>query len=113
MIVKDGEGVAAGYNEAEGAHDPAAHAEIVTLRKLGRKLGAIEFPGHTLYCTLQCCGMCRSACAWAKIERIVYGATVADVSSRYFEKVHEIEMQGGLLETECSRFYVKREEDPG
>ena len=88
VIVKDGVVVAEGYNEAECSHDPTAHAEIVTLRKLGKKLGAIEFPGHTLYCTLQCCGMCSRACAWAKIERIVYGATSADVSSRYFENLN-------------------------
>ena len=62
VIVRKGEVLAAGHNEAELRHDPTAHAEIVTLRKLGEKLQTTDFRGCTLYCTLQPCGMCSIAC---------------------------------------------------
>lgn len=118
VIVRDGEIVARGHNEAELRHDPTAHAEIVTLRKLGESEKAIEFAGCTLYCTLQPCGMCTSAAIWSRIDRIVYGAGRAEVDEIYFEQRHfdtadlardangkKIEVRGGVLAEECARFY--------
>jgi hypothetical protein len=45
VIVFNSEVVAAGYNEAELRHDPTAHAEIVTMRKLGQRLQSTDFHG--------------------------------------------------------------------
>lgn len=125
VIVKDGTVVAAGHNEAEMRHDPTAHAEIVTLRKLGETLQTTEFRGCTLYCTLQPCGMCSMACIWAKISRVVYGATRKDVHSMYFEERHfntadyirdafrdDIEVVGGVLAEECAQLYYRPEDEP-
>lgn len=125
VIVRDGEVIAAGHNESEMRHDPTAHAEIVTMRKLGEKLQTAEFPGVTLYCTLQPCGMCSMACIWGKISRIVYGATRSDVHSMYFEQRHfntadfisdafkdDIQIVGGVLADECAKLYYKPEENP-
>ncbi len=125
VIVRDGEVVAAGHNEAELRHDPTAHAEIVTLRKLGEKLQTTDFRGCTLYCTLQPCGMCSIACVWAKITRIVYGATRNDVHSMYFDTKHfnttdlihdafreDIEIVGGVLAQDCAQFYYRPEDHP-
>jgi tRNA(adenine34) deaminase len=118
VIVRNGEIVARGHNEAELRHDPTAHAEIVTLRKLGEAEKAIEFPGCTLYATLQPCGMCTLASVWARIDRIVYGAGRGDVDAVYFEQRHhdtadlardamgkKVEVTGGVLADECARFY--------
>jgi tRNA(adenine34) deaminase len=125
VIVMDGEVVAAGHNEAELRHDPTAHAEVVTLRKLGEKLQQTDFRGCTLYCTLQPCGMCTVACIWAKVSRIVFGATRSDVHSMYFDTKHfntvdlihdafrdDLEITGGVLAEECARFYYKPSDDP-
>ena len=125
VIVRDGVVLAAGHNEAELRHDPTAHAEIVTLRKLGTILQATEFRGCTLYCTLQPCSMCAVACIWAKIARIVYGATRNDVHSMYFDTRHidvsdlirdafrdDMEMVGGVLAGECSRYYYHPGDQP-
>jgi tRNA(adenine34) deaminase len=118
VIVKDGKVVASGHNEAKRLYDPTAHAEIVTLRELGQLFKELEFPGCTLYCTLQPCAMCAGACLWAKISRIVYGAKRKDVDARYFAVEHldasdlfadayaeTIKIQGGVLEQDCARFY--------
>lgn len=57
VIVRGSEVVASGFNEAQLRWDPTAHAEIVTLRKLGKQTQQIKFPGCTLYVTLQPCSM--------------------------------------------------------
>ena len=125
VIVRDGEVLVAAHNEAELYHDPTAHAEIVALRKLGAKLRMLEFEGATIYCTLQPCMMCTAACIWAKIGRIVYGATRGDVHSMYFDARHfntadvvadafrdDLKIAGGVLAEECSKFYYKPDENP-
>lgn len=125
VIVCDGAVVAEGHNEAEMRHDPTAHAEIVTLRKLGQKLKTMDFSGCTVYCTLQPCSMCTAACVWGKISRIVYGATRNDVHPMYFDSRHintadlvanefrdDLEVVGGVLAQECAAFYYRPEENP-
>jgi tRNA(adenine34) deaminase len=125
VITKDGELAAAGYNEVHLRNDPTAHAEVVTLRKLGEKIGTTDFSGYTLYVTLQPCSMCAAACIWAKINRIVYGATRNSVHCMYFDAKHhnaseliadayrdDIQIEGGVLARECAELYYKPEENP-
>lgn len=125
VIVRDGEVLASGYNEAELRNDPTAHAEIVCLRRLGEKLKSVDFHGCSIYCTLQPCTMCTVACIWAKITRIIYGATRNDVHSMYFDAKQvntadvvsdayrdDIEILGGVLAEECAQLYYKPEDKP-
>ncbi len=125
IIVKNGIVLASGHNEAHLRNDPTAHAEIVTLRKLGEAWQTTSFPDCTLYVTLQPCSMCAAACIWAKISRIVYGATRGDVHSMYFDSKHfnaaqliedaykeDISITGGVLNDECAQFYYKPQDTP-
>lgn len=125
VIVRDGKVLAEGHNEAELRHDPTAHAEIVTIRKLGERLRTTDFRGCTLYCTLQPCSMCTVACIWGKISRIVFGATRNDVHSMYFDAKHintadlirdafreDLEIVGGVLAEECAQLYYSPTDDP-
>jgi len=125
VIVRNGRVVAQGHNEAEGCFDPTAHAEIVTLRRLGKEQRSLDFSGCTVYCTLQCCGMCTIACLWAKVSRIVFGASRNDVHSMYFEERHfntadficdafknDVEVTGGVLAQECAELYYRPDEQP-
>jgi tRNA(adenine34) deaminase len=122
VIVLGGELIAEGMNEVDERHDPTAHAEIVSMRKAGQRLGAHEFRGATLYSTLQPCGMCTMASIWGKIGRIVYGAGRNDVHPMYFEDRHldtvdfirdafrdDLTLEGGLLAAECAKLYVPPE----
>lgn len=119
VIVLDGEIVAEGHNEVDIRHDATAHAEIVTLRRLGEKLRQKEFRGAVLYSTLEPCGMCTMACLWSKVSRIVYGAGRADVHRMYFEDRHlhaidfirdafraDIALRGGILREACAALYL-------
>jgi tRNA(adenine34) deaminase len=125
VIVRGGLVLASGYNEAEMNCDPTAHAEIVTLRRLGQKEGRIKFDGCTLYVTLQPCTMCTSASVWAGMNRIVYGASRQDVHSMYFDAKHidpidlikdaytkSISIVGGVLASECAALYYQPQDHP-
>lgn len=118
VIVRDGVIVARGHNEEHLEHDPTAHAEIVVMRRLCKKLGTKKLSGYTLYSTLQPCGMCSVASIWAGISTIVYGATREDVGAKLFaehtldtddyiaDAEHkDIKVIGGILSDECAALY--------
>ena len=86
VIVRDGKVLGEGCNEVELQHDATAHAEIVSMRRAGQRLGCEELRDAVLYTTLQPCGMCTMASIWAKIGRIVYGAGRDDVHSGIFRE---------------------------
>ena len=106
----DGKIVARAYNRREADGDPTAHAEILALRKAGKKLKLKNLSGCTLFVTLEPCVMCAGAIVNARISRVVFGAydhrygccgsidNVADC-----EKFnHRAVIDGGVLEKECS-----------
>jgi len=110
VVVKDGEVVAAGYNQPIGKHDPTAHAEIVALRAAAEKLGNYRLPDCELYVTLEPCAMCSGAMMHARLARVVYAAddpktgvcgSVLDLFARD-ELNHHTEVVGGVLAEEAS-----------
>jgi tRNA(adenine34) deaminase len=120
VLVCEDNVVSEGFNEGELHHDATAHAEMVVIRRAGNLLQQTDLRGHTLYCTLQPCGMCTMACLWAGISRIVFGAGRDDVHHVYFESRHnntvdfirdafrdDLEIEGGVLRTECAALYAK------
>ena len=74
VLVKDGELLAAGFNQPISRHDATAHAEIVTLRAAAGKQQNYRLPGTTLYVTIEPCTMCVGALIHARVETLVFGA---------------------------------------
>ncbi len=122
LIVKNGQVLASGRDETKNLFDPTAHAEIVTIRRVGQRLLTIDFSGCTLYCTLQPCPMCMAACIWSNLSRIVYGAPATRMARHApnEEQVKAIELLltancshleivGGVLAEECAACYRGRE----
>jgi tRNA(adenine34) deaminase len=109
VLVKDGELIAAGFNQPIGRCDPTAHAEIVALRAAAQALENYRLPETTLYVTIEPCAMCAGALVHARIKRLVFGAVEpragAVVSSlRLLEGEqlnHRVEVESGLLGDEC------------
>jgi tRNA(Arg) A34 adenosine deaminase TadA len=99
VLVMDGQILLSAHNSVWGDIDPSAHAEMNGIRKAARKLGRIALSGCTVYCTLEPCPMCLAACHWAKIDRIVYGADIADAKAAGFSELRlpaiELARQGG------------------
>ncbi|HEY0785420.1 MAG TPA: nucleoside deaminase [Acidobacteriaceae bacterium] len=61
-------------------NDPSAHAELRAVRLACSRLGQPSLAGYTLYSTCEPCPMCMANALWAGVERLVYGATIADAS---------------------------------
>ncbi|MEQ8968444.1 MAG: nucleoside deaminase [Azospirillaceae bacterium] len=62
-------------NRTEADADPTAHAEMLAIRAAAAASGRPRLPGTTLYVTLEPCAMCATAVSFARIGRLVYGAS--------------------------------------
>lgn len=74
VIVKDGVIIARGHNLRESKQDPAAHAEMIAIRKAAKKLASWRLTGATLYVTLEPCTMCMGAVILSRLDRVVFGS---------------------------------------
>jgi len=124
ILVHDGKVFSRGRNASIRTHDPTAHAEIVALRRAGRKAKNYRLEGCALYVTLEPCAMCLGAAVQARIGRLVCGATdpkagaVSSVMRFPFEKMnHPIEVKEGVLAAECAEilreFFRRKRAVPG
>ena len=75
LLDSSGEVVAADHNRREERGDATAHAELLVLSARSREIGNWRLAGHTLVVTLEPCAMCAMAAVWARVDRIIYGAS--------------------------------------
>jgi tRNA(adenine34) deaminase len=82
MVVgtKSGDVLLRALNNVAGEWDPSAHAEVRAIRLATKKLKRLSLKGYTLYTTCEPCPMCMSTALWAELDRVVYGATIADAN---------------------------------
>jgi tRNA(adenine34) deaminase len=86
VIVKDGKILALGRNLGKTRDDPTAHGEMVAIRRCLSVHGSAALKGATLYTSGEPCAMCMGAIIWCGIGRLVYAASVAQIS----EKMNQI-----------------------
>ncbi|WP_230740276.1 nucleoside deaminase [Methanooceanicella nereidis] len=86
-IVKDGKIISSAHNLVWENTDITAHAEIIAIREACEKLNTIDLSGCEIYTTCEPCTMCFSACHWAKIGKIVYGALIEDAKKAGFSEL--------------------------
>ncbi len=120
LIVMDNQLVAAGWNQPIQSHDPSAHAEMQAIRQAGKALNNYRLIDTTLYVTLEPCSMCVGAMIHARVRRLVFGAydektgAAGSAISLITDGIHNhrIEVQGGVLESECrqqlQQFFQKK-----
>jgi tRNA(Arg) A34 adenosine deaminase TadA len=77
---KTGERLMRAHNAVDKEHDPSSHAEVRTVRLACKKLKTFSLKGYTLYSTCEPCPMCMANALWADLDRVVYGATIADAN---------------------------------
>ena len=75
-----GERLFRGLNAVGPECDPSSHAELRAVRRACRKLRSLSLRGHTLYTTCEPCPMCMGSILWAGVDRVVFGATIADAA---------------------------------
>ena len=110
VVVFGGKIVARGHNLRITGCDATAHAEVVAIKKAGKKLSRWNLADCDLYVTLEPCAMCGGAVVNARIRRLVFGAydhrfgccgTLVNIAC--FEKLnHRAVVVGGVLEKECA-----------
>jgi tRNA(adenine34) deaminase len=110
VVVHNGVIVARAHNRPIHLTDPSAHAEILALRRAGRKLGNYRLPACTLYVTIEPCAMCVGAIVQARIQRLVVGATDPKAGAcgsvlavlNHQKLNHHVVFESGILQADCA-----------
>ena len=84
---KTGKRLMRAMNAVMRENDPSSHAETRAVRLACKKLGRPNLSGYTMYSTCEPCAMCMANALWARLDRVVYGATIED-AKRYVLQVH-------------------------
>jgi guanine deaminase len=72
LIVRAGEVIAEGTNQAVQTHDPTAHAEIVAIRKAAAILKSENFSPCEFYLMSHPCPMCLGAMYHCSPDRVIF-----------------------------------------
>src|ERR1700730_5695191 len=84
---RTGERLIRATNNVARENDPSSHAELRAVRLACKKLKRPSLAGYTMYSTCEPCPMCMANALWAKLDRVVFGATIAD-ANRYCQQIH-------------------------
>jgi tRNA(Arg) A34 adenosine deaminase TadA len=117
VVVRNGEIIAEAHNSVWRDCDPTAHAEMNGIRIASAAVKGIFLTGCTMYSTCEPCPMCMSAIHWSRIDRVVFGATIADASDAGFHELcvaadtlvqmgqSSVIVEGGVLQKECAALF--------
>ena len=109
VVSAEGEVIGRAGNRVITLEDPTAHAEILALRRAGRRMGNYRLPNTVAYSTLEPCPMCLMAMIHARVSRVVYGAaepkwgaagSMVDLANHPGLN-HRLTVTGGVLGKEC------------
>ncbi len=75
IAAPDGTIIAAAGNRTLELRDPTAHAELLAIRAACAATGSERLIGHSLYVTLEPCAMCAGAISFARLAKLVFGAS--------------------------------------
>lgn len=120
VIVREGKVVSTGRNLGVANNDPTAHGEMAAIRRFVADNPAKELKGATLYTSGEPCPMCMGAIVWCGIGRVVYAASIAQLSKRLGQIMITsravadaapfltVEITGGVLAPEALALFDKR-----
>jgi cytosine deaminase len=103
LVGPGGEIVAAGHNERVQSGDPTAHAEMVAIRRAGRRRDWREL---TLVSTLSPCSMCSGTAILYRIPRVVIGENRSFRGEEDWMRSHGIELH--VLDDERALAWMER-----
>mgnify|MGYP002801912901 CR=1 FL=1 len=79
VLVKYGNFFYTNENQIYTAGDPTFHAEAGLLRRFFAETHITDLREYTLYSSCEPCFMCSGALVWAKLGRLVFGASDMDL----------------------------------
>ena len=80
VLVRRGKIITAQFNSQHADNMAINHAELKAVVAANYTLGKRELTATTAYCTCEPCAMCLTALSYAKVARIVYARSMADLS---------------------------------
>jgi tRNA(Arg) A34 adenosine deaminase TadA len=125
IATADGRPVCAEHNKVRADSDPTAHAEIEAIRRACRLLDRIDLSGHVIATTCEPCPMCAAAIHWARLDLVIYGASIADVAQLGFKEMFvscqslyqmggsNVRTMDGVLRAECQALFQDWRSGPG
>jgi tRNA(Arg) A34 adenosine deaminase TadA len=114
---KTGKEVLHATNAVMRENDPSSHAELRTVRRAAKRLKRTSLAGYTMYSTCEPCPMCMANALWAGLDRVVYGATIAD-ANRHCRQIQipareivrrsdmKCEVRGPVLREQCQALFA-------
>lgn len=111
VIVYKDKMIARAYNKRNMKKNTLAHAELLAIDKASKKMGDWRLEDCTMYVTLEPCQMCAGAIVQARIKKVVIGSmnhkagcagSVLNLLQMQ-EFNHQVEIEIGVLEEECSQ----------
>ena len=114
LIDQDQNILSAAYNQTISKHDPTAHAEILTLRKAGKRINNYRFVNTTLYVTVEPCIMCMGAIIHSRVRHVVFGTPdlkwgAAGSLYAFHDDMrlnHQPRITKGICKKQCKRLMV-------
>ena len=113
----DGQVVFAAHNTVRSTCDSTAHAEINAIRGACSELGTTDLAGHVIVSTCEPCPMCAAAIHWARLDAVVFGASIADAKDAHFNELpistealyrqgeSPVRIHPGVLRDECRQLF--------
>jgi len=117
VIVRDGEVLAQGHNSGKRLGDPTAHGEMMAIRAFLKEHDVSALKETTLYTSGEPCVMCMGAIIWCGIKRVVFAASIEELSTRIgqvditAEEIADatpfatVEITSGVLSEEALRLF--------
>ena len=116
--------LAVSHNTVLNTTDITAHAEINALREGCRCADNIFLDSALVATTCEPCPMCMAALHWARVKKVVYGATIQDADGAGFNELQvpaseiismggsQIELVPGVLQQECRDLFRLWRQNP-
>ena len=113
----NGQIIARAHNRVRADTDATAHAEILAIRAAGDMLKTHNLAGHIIATTCEPCPMCAAAIHWARLEQVIYGASIEDAAKAGFNELNipcdtlyrtagtGIRLTRGVLGDECRNLF--------
>ena len=110
VIVKDGKIIGRGYNRRMKDKNTLSHAELIAIKKASKKLKDWRLDDCEMYVTNEPCQMCAGAIVQSRIKKVYIGCMnpksgcAGSIMNllQVDEFNHQVEIESGVLEEECS-----------
>lgn len=110
VIVNDGKIIGRGYNRRMKDKNTLSHAELNAIKKASKKLKDWRLDDCEMYVTTEPCQMCAGAIVQSRIKKVYIGCMNPKAGCagsimnllQVEEFNHQVEMESGVLEEECS-----------